>query len=136
VLSAAMHGVATLSVCKRVAPGANNDVIARQIVEVTLTGLQHGALNSVAASAATRQREAGLLCRKNSSRGGFQLVVMMQRSRDGRQRPMGAGKRCSVSVARRVASTGSPTPKADGSFTVVRDIDSPKIDRRCPIVGQ
>lgn len=56
VLGAAMHGVAALSVCKRVAPGADNDVIARQIVDVSLTGLRHGALSSRAASAATRHR--------------------------------------------------------------------------------
>jgi hypothetical protein len=39
---AAIHGVATLALCERLAPGENADALARDTLEAALTGLRTG----------------------------------------------------------------------------------------------
>jgi AcrR family transcriptional regulator len=42
ILMAAIHGVATLALCERLAPGENADALARDTLEAALTGLRTG----------------------------------------------------------------------------------------------
>jgi AcrR family transcriptional regulator len=42
ILMAAIHGVATLALCERLAPGENADALARDTLEAALTGLRAG----------------------------------------------------------------------------------------------
>jgi len=42
ILMAAIHGVATLALCERLAPGENADALARDTLEAALTGLRSG----------------------------------------------------------------------------------------------
>ena len=42
ILMAAIHGVATLRLCERLAPGEDADALARDTLEAALTGLRTG----------------------------------------------------------------------------------------------
>jgi AcrR family transcriptional regulator len=42
ILMATIHGVATLALCERLAPGENADALARDTLEAALTGLRSG----------------------------------------------------------------------------------------------
>jgi AcrR family transcriptional regulator len=44
ILMAAIHGVAALALCERLAPGENADALARDTLEAALTGLRTGIL--------------------------------------------------------------------------------------------